>query len=57
MFFYSISSLDNVFGKKGSPVEGFLFASGGMMRTMVKSILITIETTVKVVRDSFGILN
>jgi len=39
------------------PFEGILFAISGMKRIMVKSIFISIETIVKVVWYSFGILN
>jgi len=53
----SISSVDNVFCKTNYPVEGILFAIGGTKRIMVKSIFISIETIVKVVQDSFVILN
>jgi len=56
-FLNSISSLDDVFGKTDSSIEGILFDIGGMNRTMVKSIFISIETIVKFVWYNFDILN
>jgi len=56
MFFYSISSPGNTFGKTGSLFDRIPFTTGRIWSPMVKSIFISIKFTQKYVRQSFGIL-